>query len=200
MHDPSVVVFDVHVPIPRRDRWRDAREGEKRWTPGRFRRTNPENLGQPVYPWFHLSGWHPQIAGRAFSWVTFATVWHEEPNGADSGTVCKGMGGTELTWHNVKWAWKHRKHLNIQIRPYLRVKHWVFDRCEDCGRRFFWKGDARIGTGWDAPGVLHSSCHRVRHLQGQVADLKKYIQFDASDTERFRVERMYLDDEKKATP
>lgn len=198
MHDPSVVVFDVHVPIPVRSRFDDSRPDERRWSLGRFRRTNPENLGEPVYPWWNLDGWRPKIAGRGFRWLTLATVWHEEPNGADSGTVCKGMGGTELTWHNVKWAWKHRKHLSIQIRPYLRVRSWLFDRCDECGHRFFWK-QARFGAGWDSPKVLHEKCSTLRMKRGEAEDLKKYIQFDASDNERFRVESMYLADKKDAS-
>lgn len=43
MHDPMVVLFDVHVPIPS---WRSkSMKHEPRWGVRAFRRTNPENRG-----------------------------------------------------------------------------------------------------------------------------------------------------------
>jgi hypothetical protein len=121
------------------------------------------------------------------------TVWHDEPKGADSGTICKGMGGTEFTWHNVKWAWKHRRHLSVHVEPYLRVKRWLFYRCDECGYRFFWK-QPRMGAGWDSPHVLHFSCDALRMTKAQLEDLKNYVQFDVSETQRWRVENMILKD------
>jgi hypothetical protein len=57
MHDPDVVAFTIPSPIPRRKRYRDAREGDPRWTLGVRRRTNDENLiswrpkGEPSWRW-----------------------------------------------------------------------------------------------------------------------------------------------------
>lgn len=185
MHDPSVVVFDLHLPIPVR-RWRSP--AEPRWTLHRRRRTNQENLGEPVYPWFRPQGYDCILAGRRIGLYQLVTIWHQEPQGRDSGTVCKGMRGSDLNWHNVKWAVRHRRHLHPQWHTYQRLRSWLFTRCEDCGHRFFWK-QARIGTGWDAPGCLHEACSNVRHMRHQLDDAAKALTFTASDTERWRVER-----------
>lgn len=185
MHDPDVVVFDLHLPIPV-PKWRF--EGEPRWELRRRRRTNAENLGEPVYPWFRPAGYTVAVAGRRIGLYRLATIWHSEPQGRDSGTVCKGMRGSNLSAHNVRWALRHRSHLHAQWHTYQRIRSWLFTRCEDCGHRFFWK-QARIGTGWDAPGVLHPPCSNVRHLRYQLDDAAKALTFTANHTERWRVER-----------
>jgi hypothetical protein len=195
MHDPDVVVFDIHLPIPRRTKFWD-RHADKRWTLGRQRRTNAENLGQPVWPWYRPRGYRPALAGRTFGLVELCTVWHTEPQGRDSGTVCKGMGGSDLTWHNIKWAVRHRHHLHFQFRFVQRVRSWLFLRCADCNKRFFWK-EAHFGyMGGDA--TYHERCMTARHLRGQLDDAAKALTFTANDTERWRVERWLEWREEKA--
>jgi hypothetical protein len=186
MHDPEVVVFDLKLPIPLRCQWRDARPGKPRWTLGRRTFTNVEHLGQPVYPWWRAEGYQPLIAGHAFRWTGFLTVWHNEPKGHDSATVCKGMGGSNLTWRNVRWAIKHRRHLSVQVHPYQRVNRWLRQRCAGCGRRFFWH-DARFGY-MSSDDVYHDQCMSLRTVRSQLDDLTKYVRFEASSDEQFRVE------------
>lgn len=184
MHDPDVVVFDIHLPIPVR-RWKAMGAESNGFR--RRRRTNPENLGEPVYPWYRPEGWELVIARRRIGMFKLAVIWHGEPEGRDSGTVCKGMLGTDLNWHNVKWAWKHRHHLSVQVLPYQRIRQWLFTRCAECGHRFFWK-QARFGyMGGDK--TYHEKCMSLRHTQGQLEDAAKAITFTATDTERWRVER-----------
>jgi hypothetical protein len=115
-------------------------------------------------------------------------VWHDEPNGADSGTVCKGMGGSDLTLHNVFWAIEHRRHLHFRFWPYLRVKCWLIDRCEECGRRFFWK-DARHGY-MNGDAVYHDKCMALTHVRGNLAEADDYIidPYSMNSTARWRVE------------
>ncbi len=109
------------------------------------------------------------------------------------GTVCEHRN------LNLAWYLRHRRHLRWKLVPYLRVKRWLSDRCEVCGRRFRWR-EARFGTGWESRGVLHDPCHRVRHLRGQVADLAKYVRGEADQTERWRVEYAWLGDDPKSVP
>ena len=78
--------------------------------------------------------------------------------------------------------------------PYLRVRRWLTDRCEDCGRRFRWK-EARFGTGWDAPGVLHDRCHQIRTREGQIIDLVRYVRGIADETNQWRVRHTWIDGE-----
>lgn len=181
MHDPMVVAFEVPAPIPCRKKWRDARSGQPRWTPGRRRRTNEENLGEPVYRWYRPAGWEPKLAGRAFGLRTFATVWHVEPGGHDSGEVCKHWIDGK---HSNAWRW-HVHHWSIQVIPYRRVRNWLFQRCGECGRRFFWK-DSRHGY-MSSDTVYHDRCMTLRHVQYQLDDATKVLQGRADNTECWRV-------------
>lgn len=186
MHDPDVVVFDLHLPIPVRS-WRSMGR-EPRWGFHRRRRTNAANLGEPVFPWFQPAGYECHLAGRRIGLYKLATVWHGEPEGRDSGSVCKGLRGSSFNASNIRWAIRHHRHLSLQWHTYQRVRFWLFKRCEDCGHRFFWKQE-RYGTGWDAPGVLHRACADVRQMRHQLEDAAKALTFTANDTERWRVER-----------
>jgi hypothetical protein len=192
MHDPLVVAWEIPAPIPRREKYRDARPGQPRWTLGRRRRTNPENLGEPIYGWYRPHGWEPKIAGRAFGLYRLATIWHVEPGGHDSGEVCKHWVDGKRT---NAWRW-HVRHWKIQVIPYQRVHRWICSRCGECGRRFFWK-DSRHGY-MSSDTVYHDKCMTLRHVQGQLDDATKVLTFTASDTERWRVESRLKHLEEKA--
>jgi hypothetical protein len=103
-----------------------------------------------------------------------ATVWHYEPDGADSGDTCKGMGGTEFTWHNVRWAWQHRAHLQIQWLHYQRVHRWLFLRCDRCGLPFRGRYRTRMGP-WDGDGSMHDHCASIAHLNDQADTYARFI-------------------------
>lgn len=127
-----------------------------------------------------LPGWLTRLGGL--------DVWHDEPDGRDSGTVCKGYrGNSALSWHSVRWAWAHRSHLHYRFWPYLMLKRWIVDRCDECGRRFLWR-DARIGNGMNSPGVLHMQCSSLVHVRRQLDDLTRYVQATADETTRWRAE------------
>ena len=114
-------------------------------------------------------------------------VWHEEPNGHDSGTICKGMGGSDLTWHNVRWAWRHRDHLHFRFWPYLNVKRWLFDRCDLCGKRFLWK-QARHSY-MNSDKVWHQFCQAYQVCKAERDEAWQFIADPGSlsDTARWRV-------------
>lgn len=143
MHDPLVVAHELVLPIPRK-KWR-THPGEPRWSFGRRRRTNAENLGEPVYPWWRPAGWRMTVAGRHVGLYRLATIWHAEPGGRDSGQVCKH-------WANGRplraWRW-HVHHWKVQIHFMQGLRARFFDRCALCGR----KGRPNISHQWDGPGV-----------------------------------------------
>jgi hypothetical protein len=121
-------------------------------------------------------------------------VWHDEPNGADSGTVCKGHRSSDLTWPNVRWAWTHRSHLHYRWWPYLRVNRWLTDHCVECGRRFFWKDERHGYMSGDRP--YHRQCMSLRHVRSERDDLTGYVRGTADWNARWRVEyRLKLDED-----
>lgn len=178
MHSPEVVVFDVHVPLPRIKWKQSARERRWEWTRRRYTCHANENplCGEAISPWWRPEAWQVAAAGRRIGLVELATVWHMEPGGADSGEVCKGMGGSELTRHNLVWAWRHRTHLHIQWHHWQRTRNWLFLRCARCGLPFRGAYRARIGT-WDgdAREVRHRDCDLIEHLQRRDEVLARYI-------------------------
>lgn len=165
MHDPWVVVFEIRRPWPQRSKGFSVHRG-RRWK---------------------FSGAFWTLAGRTFYWPDWVTVWHVEPKGADSGTVCKGMGGSGLSWRNLKFAVRHWHHLKIHVQPYRRVKRWLFDHCAECGYRFLWKSD-RCGY-MSSDKVYHGSCMALRQARSQLEDAARALTFTADRTERWRVER-----------
>lgn len=161
MHDPKCVVWDIRLPLPRRAKWRDAKNGQPRWTLGRSRRTNAENLGEPTYPWWNVRGYHPVIAGRAYESRHFLTIWHNEPDGRDSGEVCKGR--------SKRW---HLRHLSIQWHQQQRLRRWLLTRCEWCGGHSRKNDPVNISHQWDrepgswwrgSRGLFHADCSAIEN-------------------------------------
>lgn len=182
MHDPMVVAFDVKVPIPKRWRFSDPRDGT-RWALLRGRYQNPEHLGQPMEPWWRPKGWHLIVAGRAYRWRTVATIWHVEPGGHDSGEVCKHYVKTpgESMVFLRGWRW-HVWHWRIQIPPLQDLRARLFDRCVECGR----KGRPNVSHQWHGKhlgwwkfrsreGLYHRECSALGSYRGQVEEDKAII-------------------------
>lgn len=190
MHDPDFLAFELHAPIPVRDRWRSrmAREGKR--LPMVSRRTNEANLGERTYPWWQLKGYMPRVGNHVFRFPPLIEGWHHEPGDADSGTVCK-----DRPYGTPRWLWRHRKHMSYRLVPYRTLRH-MLERCADCKRRF-WRR-ARFGTGWDSPTTICNECSRIRTLRHQVADLAKYVRLECTQTEAWRVERAWIGDEATA--
>lgn len=118
-------------------------------------------------------------------------VWHDEPGDHDSGTVCKGMGNSGISWHNLRWAWQHRDHLHYRWWPYLRVRRWLVDRCAECERRFFWKDQRFSYMGSDS--TYHQQCMTLRRVRCQLDDATNYLRGAADRNARWRVERRLVD-------
>lgn len=111
-------------------------------------------------------------------------VWHDEPGGHDSGTVCGPipMPIPARLW----WAIRHARHLHYRFWPYLKIRRWIRDHCDECGRRFLWK-DSRNGyMGSDA--VYHDKCMSLRSVRSHLDDLTAYVRCKADSDQRWRAE------------
>lgn len=179
MHDPSFLAYTIPAPWLRFDKWK--RKDAPNWGVIVRRRTNAENLGERVYPWYRPVGYDVFVAGRHVRSTTLIEIWHDEPGGGDMRTVCK-----EIHPRGIRWAWKHRAHLRWKLMPWLNVRR-RFERCDECHRRM-WKA-TRFGTGWDSTGVLHSECHLLRCERRERLDLLKHLSGRATWTENWRAER-----------
>lgn len=160
MHDPDVVLFDLHLPIPRR-KYATGDWGP-RWRFRVRRRTNDENLGERIYPWWRPAGYDTHLAGRVYGLASLATVCHHEPDDRDSGDVC-GRYPYRLG-ERTRWAWDHRSHLWMQWTfPGTGLWRWWSTRCDHCGQRFGRKED-RIGE-WYGDRVWHQTCRDSERLR-----------------------------------
>lgn len=117
---------------------------------------------------------HKRVSGKAYR-AAIVTVWHHEPDGHDSGRICKGMGGSDLTLHNVRWAWTHRAHLWLQWPLWQSLCRRIWTRCAECGEPFR-RGQATFSHGWngDGPGwkvrpagVYHEKCSALVGIRSQ---------------------------------
>lgn len=115
MHDPKTVAFGIPRPWPKRWRSDDAKPGQPRWV-FRYSWRNWYDLRPGTFRKFTV------VAGRGLYWPDLVTVWHNEPGGADSGTVCK---------RRTSWRW-HVHHWSFQVHPWQHFRRWAFTRCEWC--------------------------------------------------------------------
>lgn len=172
MHDPDYVLFEIRRPVPK-IRHRKRPLGK---TPsfGVFTR-----LG-------HWEAYFPAVF----------VIWHHEPKGADSGTVCKGGPGTGLSLRALRWGWTHRRHLWVQNVPWQAINRRLWTRCAECGQPFrrkqsvnshSWNGG---GPGWKKAetNVYHDRCSSLVHVRGQLDDATKVLQGTADSNARWRVD------------
>jgi len=108
-------------------------------------------------------------------WPSLVTIWHREPNGHDSGEVCKHSfrwqesDGTWRSKPNRAWKW-HVHHWKIQVSPLQHLRRWALTRCEWCGGRSR-KGDyVNCSHSWDRDrghwwqgerGLFHQDCSSI---------------------------------------
>lgn len=94
-------------------------------------------------------------------WPAFVTVWHREPGGVDSGTICKWSG---------HWRW-HVHHWRLQVHPLQDLRRRLLTRCEWCGGRQGKRDAVDHSLQWereDTPwwrgerGLYHHDCATVQ--------------------------------------
>jgi len=151
MHDLMVVQFQIRRP------WPTVRRKTHNFNNGRrfaFRHT----WAKWYKPW---QGWSCfwKIGNRELYWPSFITVWHVEPGGRDSGSVCSRKA---RRWHLHHWR--------IQVHLLQHLRRWALTRCEWCGGRSR-KGDqVNVSHQWDRDrgqwwrgerGLFHGDCSAI---------------------------------------
>lgn len=150
MHDPSCVAFVIARPWPEVRRKRFGND------PRRFAvRYSWAKWYKPWQGWMRF--W--KFGKWEAYWPGFITVWHVEPNGHDSGTVCP-----------YRTHWRHPQHWRIQVHPLQHLRRWALTRCEWChgrsrkgdpvNRSMQWDNDR--GPWWKGErGLFHSGCTSI---------------------------------------
>lgn len=117
---------------------------------------DPESIAFSIRrPW-------PQIKpGRKAYWPPLITVWHNEPGGSDSGTVCK-----------ERWR-MHVHHWSLQVHPYQHARRRVLTRCGWCGGPSRKDDPVNISHAWHSEeqpwwrgeqGLYHLDCSLAKTL------------------------------------
>ncbi len=112
-------------------------------------------------------------------------VWHDEPDGHDAFEICGHAPQRGMT--RILWTLRHRRHLHYRWWPYLRIHRWISQRCDGCGQRFRWRGDARFSY-QGADKVWHDVCMSLRHVRSELDDITGYLRGTADSNARWRVE------------
>ena len=125
-------------------------------------------------------------------------LWHYEPSGRDSGSICKNWHGS--TTHRIGWTLRHAHHINVEWPFVARVIRWRKDRCAGCEGRFRWK-DARFGY-MSSGRTWHDACMQLLHVTSDRNDLRQYVLGIADATTKWRVEYWMKDvlEPTKGTP
>lgn len=165
MHDPMVVAFEIRRPWPKRTKHSDANPGAPRWKA----RSQWATWRKPWAGWSAF--W--TIAGRGLYWPALITIWHVEPDGQDSLTVCrKRVRQPDGSWKYVGRWQLHVHHWKIQVHPLQHLRRRLLTRCEECGRKGSpnhsrqWNDDR--GPWWKGErGLLHRQCSSLVSLVAQ---------------------------------
>ncbi|WP_029923887.1 hypothetical protein [Nocardia otitidiscaviarum] len=137
MHDPDVVVADIRRPWPHITR---------------TKRPHTRQIGWRCY--WYLGSWE-------LYFPSIVTIWHREPGGHDSGTVCKPS----------TWA-RHPHHWWIQVPPLQDLRRYLLTRCEWCGGNSRNADPVNVSSQWDRErgpwwrgesGLYHRDCLTVWH-------------------------------------
>lgn len=121
MHDPMTVAHEIRFPIPK-------------VRPNEYAKNRPQGPRWSAY-WY--------LGDKELYFPPLVTIWHNEPGGADSLSVCK--------W-GTNWQW-HVKHWSFQVHP---VQHWrrrIMTRCAGCGGRSTKKNSVNHSLEWDSDKV-----------------------------------------------
>jgi hypothetical protein len=110
-------------------------------------------------------------------WPALVTVWHREPNGHDSGEVCKHYRHDKVTGKTTilhAWRW-HAHHWKIQIHALQELRRRLLTRCAWCGGRSTKRDAVDHSLSWDGPrgrwwrgepGLFHGDCASIHVAHG----------------------------------
>lgn len=122
MHSPEALAFSIRSPFP--SMRRKVRDDQPQWkSPIYFR-------GGKLRTSAFMT-----LAGYEYYFDSWVDVWHYEPNGADSGTICK------TKWYKDRhgndrakqtWRW-HFWHYKVHFSLIYKWRRYLFTRCAECG-------------------------------------------------------------------
>jgi len=153
MHDPMTVAHEIRSPWPK---------------PAVFMTEQAARTGTR----WKIGGVFWILAGRGVYFPSLVTVWHREPGGRDSLTVCgRRVQQGDGTWRYSRgWRW-HVHHWRIQIPPLQSLRRRLLTRCTWCKGRSV-KGDqVNISHQWNRArghwwqgerGLFHQDCSAIQ--------------------------------------
>lgn len=181
MHDPLVVAFEIRRPWPQRStfspvsraeqdtvRWR-IRMHHEHWTDGPDSCECPSGDHNP-FPWWKPKSYQAfwRLAGRDYYWPPVVTVWHREPGGHDSLSICGGWYDDRNGKRRFRTSWKwHVHHYKLQFPPLQDARRHLLTRCEVCGGKSRRGHMVNVSHSWDRPkapwwrgetGLSHVDC------------------------------------------
>jgi hypothetical protein len=184
MHDPLVVAFEIRRPWPSRSNF--GRKPGVRWSFGKHRHDctdrcehKPDDVRK--FPWWKPSSWSPfwTLAGRGYYFPSLMTIWHREPGGHNSGTVCphfvrwRGPGGEWRMRSLPGWRF-HVHHWKIQLPPLQELRRRLLTRCCWCGGRSTKRNPVNVSHQWDRArgerwwrgeqGLWHAGCSSASNV------------------------------------
>lgn len=183
MHDPLVVAFDIKLPWPRRTSWPPRKD--RSWHLATRRRPAPGSpleaetiaTGRDPFPWWRPRGWDwdVTISGHHYRFPTLVTIWHAEPNGHDSGEICKHFDrvqdGNGRWQYKIRHGWRwHIHHWRLQVHALQTLRRRLLTRCEWCGGPSRRRDVVNCSHQWDSPrvswwkgepGLFHADCSSI---------------------------------------
>lgn len=124
MHSPEVLAFSIRSPFPSMKRKIRDDQFPKWQSPIRY----VKGRGFRYSPFM-------RIAGYEFYFDSWVDVWHMEPNGADSLTVCKNRvldADGKFVRFSTAWKW-HFWHYKVSPSLLYKWRRYLFTRCAECG-------------------------------------------------------------------
>lgn len=142
MHSPEVLAFSIKRPWPE-VRKQPHRRNAPRWQSVWHRRDDGSHFLTPF----------AYVAGRELYFPSAIDIWHMEPGGHDSLTICKNKvvdsDGKFVRWSH---AWKyHFWHWHITVVFLYAWRRQLLTRCNVCGGRSTKKNPVNHSDSWYPP-------------------------------------------------
>lgn len=141
MHSPEVLAFSIRRPWPVVSE--SARRNPPRWQSIIHRRDDGSRFLSPF----------AYVAGKELFFPSLIDVWHIEPGGHDSLTVCRNRvvdsDGEFVRWSHA-WKW-HLNHWQIRFCFVYAWRRRLLTRCNRCGGRSTKRHMVNHSDSWHIP-------------------------------------------------
>ncbi len=145
MHSPEVLVFSIRRPWPELITYKKGTQAKPAWQSIWYKRKDGSLYLSPFFSAFGKNFYFPEIV----------MVWHMEPGGADSLTICKNKiydeDGKFFRWTSA-WKW-HFWHWKISPTFIYDWRRKLLTRCNVCGGRSTKQHPVDTSDSWDNPHI-----------------------------------------------